>query len=145
VNTKLHWSHGRLNSATKFIKPKKNNKYFWVFKFKNKNRRKQQTKQIIFGFFEYQTKNKKQSKPKQTKTTKLKRQVKRNNGNIFGLFVFWKTEIKTRSNKEKESETWIYKELTKNDMKMSESSVYLPPSLGFWPKWRSIPARPTRP
>jgi hypothetical protein len=25
---------------------------------------------------------------------------------------------------------------------MSESSVYLPQSLGFWPKWRSIPTRP---
>jgi hypothetical protein len=33
---------------------------------------------------------------------KLQRQIKRNNGNIFGLFVFWKAEIKTRSNKGKE-------------------------------------------
>jgi hypothetical protein len=33
VNTKLQWSNGRLNSATNFTKPKKNNKYFWGFRF----------------------------------------------------------------------------------------------------------------
>jgi hypothetical protein len=33
VNTMLQWSHGKLNSATIFTKPKKNNKYFWVFRF----------------------------------------------------------------------------------------------------------------
>jgi hypothetical protein len=42
--------------------------------------------------------------------------MKRNNRNILGLFVFWKAEIKMRSNKEKESETWIYKGPTKYDM-----------------------------
>jgi hypothetical protein len=31
---------------------------------------------------------------KQTNTRKLKKQTKRNNRNIFGLFVFWKAEIK---------------------------------------------------
>jgi hypothetical protein len=31
VNTKLQWSNGRLNSATNFTKPKKNNKYFLGF------------------------------------------------------------------------------------------------------------------
>jgi hypothetical protein len=31
---------------------------------------------------------------KQTNTRKLKKQTKRNNKNIFGLFVFWKVEIK---------------------------------------------------
>jgi hypothetical protein len=40
-------------------------KYFWIFQISN---RKQQVKQ--------------------TKARKLKRQIKRNNGNIFGLFVF---------------------------------------------------------
>jgi hypothetical protein len=93
VNTKLQWSHGRLNSVTNFTKPKKNNKYFWVFKFCNKNGRKQQTKQNIFGFFKYQT----EKKVRQTKARKLKRQTKRNNGNIFGLFMFWKVEIRTRT------------------------------------------------
>jgi hypothetical protein len=34
---------------------------------------------------------------KQTKARNLKRQMKRNNGNIFGLFVFWKEEIRTRT------------------------------------------------
>jgi hypothetical protein len=33
MNTKLQWSNERLNSATNFTKPKKNNKYFWVFDF----------------------------------------------------------------------------------------------------------------
>jgi hypothetical protein len=45
---------------------------------------------------------------KQTKARKLRRQTKRNNGNIFDLFVFWKAEIRTRTTKKrKESETWI--------------------------------------
>jgi hypothetical protein len=50
------------------------------------------------------------SKPKiaskATKSSKLKRQIKRNNGNIFGPFVFWKSGNKNKGNKE--SETWIY-------------------------------------
>jgi hypothetical protein len=48
-------------------------KYFWIFQISN---RKQQVKQ--------------------TKARKLERQTKRNNGNIFGLFVFWKEEIRMR-------------------------------------------------
>jgi hypothetical protein len=32
---------------------------------------------------------------------KTKRQTKRNNGNIFGLFVFWKVEIRTRTTKKR--------------------------------------------
>jgi hypothetical protein len=67
-------------------------KYFWIFQISN---RKQQVKQ--------------------TKARKLKRQTKRNNGNIFGLFVFWEEEIRTRTIKKK-SETWIYKVPTKYDM-----------------------------
>jgi hypothetical protein len=31
---------------------------------------------------------------KQTNTRKLKKQIKGNNRNIFGLFVFWKVETK---------------------------------------------------
>jgi hypothetical protein len=31
---------------------------------------------------------------KQTNTRKIKKQTKRNNRNIFGLFVFWKVEVK---------------------------------------------------
>jgi hypothetical protein len=49
-------------------------KYFWIFQIAN---RKQQVKQ--------------------TKARKLKRQTKRNNRNIFGLFVFWKEEIRART------------------------------------------------
>jgi hypothetical protein len=33
---------------------------------------------------------------KANQSQKLKRQTKRNNGNIFGLFVFWNVEIRTR-------------------------------------------------
>jgi hypothetical protein len=98
VNTKLQWSNGRLNSATNFTKPKKNNKYFWVFELWNKNGRKQQTKRNIFGFFKIS--NQKQQ-VKQTKARKLKRQTKRNNGNIFGLFVFWKVVIRMRTIKKR--------------------------------------------
>jgi hypothetical protein len=36
---------------------------------------------------------------KANQSRKLKRQQKRNNGNIFGLFVFWKVEIRTRTTK----------------------------------------------
>jgi hypothetical protein len=38
-------------------------------------------------------------KTKQTKSRELKRQTKRNNGNIFGHFEFWKVEIRTRTTK----------------------------------------------
>ena len=41
----------------------------------------------------------------------------------------------TNKTKAKESETWIYKVPTKYDIEMSGLSVFLPPSLGFWPKW----------
>jgi hypothetical protein len=62
-------------------------KYFWIFQISNQKR-----------------------EIKQTKARKLRRQTKRNNGNIFDLFVFWKAEIRTRTTKKrKESETWIYK------------------------------------
>jgi hypothetical protein len=43
------------------------------------------------------------------------RQTKRNNRNIFGLFMFWKAGIRTRSSR-KESETWIYKVPTNYDV-----------------------------
>jgi hypothetical protein len=33
----------------------------------------------------------------QIKARRLKRKTKRNNGSIFGLFVFWKEEIRTRT------------------------------------------------
>ena len=49
--TKLQWSHRRLlNSAANFTKPKKNNKYFWVFEFKTRTEENKQTKQNLFGF-----------------------------------------------------------------------------------------------
>jgi hypothetical protein len=48
VNTKLQWSNGRLNSATNFTKPKKNNKYFWGFRFLKQERKKIANKAEIF-------------------------------------------------------------------------------------------------
>ena len=35
------------------------------------------------------------------KMKQTKKQTKRNNRNIFGLFVFWKVETKTRTTKER--------------------------------------------
>jgi hypothetical protein len=51
-------------------------KYFWIFQISNRK-----------------------WKVKQTKARKLKRQTNRNNGNIFGLFVFWEVVIRTRTTK----------------------------------------------
>jgi hypothetical protein len=53
-------------------------KYFWIFQISNRKWR-----------------------TKQTKARKLIRQTKRNNKNIFGLFVFWKVEIRTRTTKKR--------------------------------------------
>jgi hypothetical protein len=53
-------------------------KYFWIFQISNRKWR-----------------------TRQTKARKLKRQTKRNNRNIFGLFVFWKVEIRTRTTKKR--------------------------------------------
>jgi hypothetical protein len=64
VNTKLQWSHGRVNSATNFTKPKKNNTYFFGFLILQQEQKETTTKQNIFGFFNYQTENREQSKPK---------------------------------------------------------------------------------
>jgi hypothetical protein len=75
-----------------------------------------ETTNKVKSFWIFQISNQKY-KTKQTKTRKLKRQAKRTNGNIFGLFVFWKVEIKTRTTKKrKESETCIYKVPTKYDI-----------------------------
>jgi hypothetical protein len=39
--TKLQYNHGRpLNPAADFTKPKKNNRYFWVFDFKSTHKAK---------------------------------------------------------------------------------------------------------
>jgi hypothetical protein len=54
---------------------------------------------------------------KQTNTRKLKKQTKRNNKNIFGLFCVLESRNKTRTTKKKkESETWIYKVSTEYDV-----------------------------
>jgi hypothetical protein len=53
---------------------------------------------LFLDFF--QISNRKQQ-VKQTKARKLKRKTKRNNKNIFGLFVFWKVEITMRTIKKR--------------------------------------------
>jgi hypothetical protein len=51
VNTKLQWSNERLNSATNFTKPKKNNEYFWGFQFlKQKQKEIANKSKIFLGF-----------------------------------------------------------------------------------------------
>jgi hypothetical protein len=50
VNTKLKWSHGRLNSAANFTKPEKNNKYFWVFDFATRTEGKSKQSKIFLDF-----------------------------------------------------------------------------------------------
>jgi hypothetical protein len=50
VNTKLHWSHGRLNSAANFAKPKKKNKYFWVFDFETRTEGNSKQSKIFLDF-----------------------------------------------------------------------------------------------
>src|SRR4051812_3569272 len=97
----LHENQYPLRTAEpceELTKPKKNNKYFWCFRFfRNKQTKKNQTK----------TKQTKQSKIfldfsfKANQSKETKKQTKRNNENIFGIFVFLE-----RSNKnQKESET----------------------------------------
>jgi hypothetical protein len=53
-------------------------KYFWIFQISNRKH-----------------------EVKQAKARKLKRQPKRNNRNIFGLFVFWKVEIRIITTKKR--------------------------------------------
>jgi hypothetical protein len=51
-------------------------------------------------FLDFQISNRKWE-IKQTKARKLKTQTKRNKGNLFGLFVFWKAEIRTKTIKKR--------------------------------------------
>jgi hypothetical protein len=41
---------------------------------------------------------------KQTNTRKLKKKTKRNNENIFGLFVFWKARIKQEQQRKRKKQ-----------------------------------------
>jgi hypothetical protein len=50
VNTKLQWSHGRLNSATNFTKLKNNNKYFGVFDFETRTEGNSKQSKIFLDF-----------------------------------------------------------------------------------------------
>jgi hypothetical protein len=73
------------------------------FQFSKQEQKENANKAKYFWIF--QTANRKWQ-VKQNKGSKLKRQTKRNNGNIFGLFVFWNSGNKNKNNKE--NETWIY-------------------------------------
>ena len=91
--TKLQWSHGRLlKSAANFTKLKKNNKYFWVFKFKTRTERNKQTKQNLFGFLNNKLKLKGKAKLIMgTKETNKEKQRK-----YFWSFCVVESENKTR-------------------------------------------------
>jgi hypothetical protein len=52
VNTELQWSDERLNSATNFTKPKKNNKYFWGFRFLKQKKKEIAKKAKYFWVFQ---------------------------------------------------------------------------------------------
>jgi hypothetical protein len=77
-------------------------KYFWIFQISN---RKQEVKQ--------------------TKARELKK-TKRNNENIFGLFVFWKVAIRTRTIKEKKAKHG-YTKYRQNMIYIDECIVGVPP------------------
>ena len=71
--------------------------------------------------------------------------MKRNNRNIFVIFVFWKDKIKQQQQiKQKQ------KKANHGYTKYRQNTIYKlvcdvgipPPSLGSWPKWSSTPAWP---
>jgi hypothetical protein len=68
-------------------------KYFWIFRILNRN-----------------------YKVKQTNTRKLKKQTKRNNRNIFGLFVFWKVETKQEHQRKRKKMKHGYTKFRQNMM-----------------------------
>jgi hypothetical protein len=111
VITKLQWSHGRLNSATNFTKPEKNTNIFWFSNFETRIEGNSKQSKIFLDFSN--TKLKIGNNANQ-KLRKLKRQTKRNNGNIFGLFVFWKAEIRTRTTKKRKKTKHGYTKYRQN-------------------------------
>jgi ribosomal protein L15E len=80
--------------CNKLYKTEEEQQIFLGFRFLKQEHKKIANKAKYFWIF--QISNQKQQ-VKQTKARKLKRQTKRNNGNIFGLFAFWKVEIRTRT------------------------------------------------
>jgi hypothetical protein len=99
VITKLHWSHWRLNSAKNFTNRKRTTNIFGFSNFETRTEGNSKQSKIFLDFSN--TKPKIENKANHTR--KLKRQAKRNNRNIFGLFVFWKVEIRTRPTKRKKA------------------------------------------
>jgi hypothetical protein len=98
VITKLQWSHGGLNSATNFTKPEKNNKIFLGFlNFETRTEGNSKQSKIFLDF----SNNKPKIGNKANQDWKMKEQTKRNNRNIFGLFVFWIVEIRARTTKKR--------------------------------------------
>jgi hypothetical protein len=53
---------------------------------------------------------------KQANTRKLKKQTKRNNRNIFGLFVFWKAETKQEQQRKRKKAKHGYTKSQQNMM-----------------------------
>jgi hypothetical protein len=82
--------------CNKLYKIKEEQQIFLGFRFLTQERKETANKVKYFWIF--QISNRKW-RTRQTKAKKLKRQTKRNNGNIFGLFVFWKVEIRKKITK----------------------------------------------
>jgi hypothetical protein len=80
--------------CNKLYKTEEEQQIFLGFRFLKQEQKEIANKDKYFLIF--QISNQKQQ-VKQTKARKLKRQTKRNNGNIFGLFMFWKEEIRART------------------------------------------------
>jgi hypothetical protein len=114
VISKLQWSHGRLlNSVANFTKLEKNNKYFWVFEFFKQEQKEISNKAKYFWIF-LNIKPKLEGKSNQY--YKIKKQTKRNNRNIFGLFVFWKVEMKQEQQRKRKKAKHGYTKFRHNMM-----------------------------
>jgi hypothetical protein len=104
VITKLQWSHRRLNSATNFTKPEKNNKYFWVFRIL-KTRAKGNSKQSKIFLDFSNTKLKIRNKENQSKKTEEENKEKQRK--YFWSFCVLESRNKNNNQQRKENEKWI--------------------------------------
>jgi hypothetical protein len=79
--------------CNKLYKTKEEQQIFLGSQFSNQEQKKIANKAKYFWIFQISNQKK---QVKRTEARQLKRQTKRKNRNIFGLFVFWKVEIRTR-------------------------------------------------
>jgi hypothetical protein len=77
--------------CSKLYKTGKEQQIFLGFRILKQEQKETSNKAKSFWIFRIPNRN---WKVKQTNTRKLKKQRKRNNRNIFGIFVFWEVETK---------------------------------------------------